>query len=114
MKLSEAIIKGCEGTYQIHGETFNGRGGYCVIGAAKRGLGLPDGETFSDALMLTHPDIEQAILCLRQKFIHPVNGRKTEVGTACINLNDYYKWPRLSIAEWLANVVEPQFEKEAK
>ena len=104
MKLSEAIIKGCEGTYQVGDVFTDGQGGYCVIGAAKLAAGIPD-----DEMRLTH--LSYLFPVATGETTHPVNGDLCHVVRACISLNDTYKWPRLSIAEWLANVVEPEFEK---
>lgn len=103
MKLSEAIIKGCEGTRKLRHRMFNGRGGCCVLGAACLGAGI---ETGSDIAALV--DAEQMFPAMRAWHTNPVTGTVASVSTICIDLNDNRRWPRLSIAEWIANVVEPE------
>lgn len=42
MKLSEAIIEGCKGAYQVMGHDLDGVGGYCVLATGQRAIGLDD------------------------------------------------------------------------
>ena len=104
MKLSEAIIKGCEGTHKICGHYSDYKNGYCAPGAAMHGIGVAED--------ISAPwDFAGHFPVLRASAKHPETGRRTEVFNAIISLNDNYNWPRLSIAEWIANVVEPEFER---
>lgn len=103
MKLSEAIIKGCEGTYQVRRKYHDGRGGACPLMAAMMAAGreLPKRNRRA-AIVAAFP-------VARMYVRHPVSWKLHEVGEIVTNLNDWCDWPRLSIAEWLANVVEPEF-----
>ena len=106
MKLSEAIIKGCEGTRKKIRELVAGNK-CCALGAAGIGAGIPRNEVIYSRLSREFPILEI-------RAFHPITGVEDAVEEIIISLNDNHRWPRLSIAEWVANVVEPQFEKEAK
>ena len=105
MKLSEAIIKGCEGTYQVRRKYHDGRDGCCALGAAYRGAGL----SLDDIMGACFGGLFHRVLYTYA--IHPETGMKGFVQNIVTSLNDTYDWPRLSIAEWIANVVEPEFER---
>ena len=105
MKLSEAIIKGCEGTRKLRHRLSDGKHGCCVIGAACLGAEIP---VEDDLMALRIARCRFPVLV--QDAIHPVTGERWSVNDICMDLNDDRRWPRLSIAEWIANVVEPEFE----
>lgn len=104
MRLSEAIIKGCEGTIQVRSSMWDGRNGCCAIGAACMSTGIPPAEGVGERLTRTFP-------ILNHFTTNPVTGVYDAVAEICVDLNDITRWPRLSIAEWIANVVEPEFYK---
>lgn len=106
MKLSEAIIKGCEGTRKLRHRLSDGKYGCCVIGAACRGADIEMEDEFV-ALRSVH----RRFPILSQFAIHPVTGGRESVTGICMDLSDNRRWSRLSIAEWIANVVEPEFYK---
>lgn len=110
MKLSEASIKGCEGTRQSY-KKFKGSGNrYCYFGAALRGIGWND----YSIKMTDVPELNRTFPIMMARAKNPVTNINEYVGDICLDLNDKHKWPRLSIAEWLANVVEPEFENETR
>ena len=110
MKLSEAIIKGCEGTRKLRYQLSDGKYGCCVIGAACRGAGIEVEDDFG-AWRMALRSVHRRFPILSQVAIHPITGGRESVTGICMDLNDSRRWPRLSIAEWIANVVEPEFYK---
>ena len=112
MKLSEGIIKGCEGTYKIRRRFSDGRGGACTLTAAMIGAGYTMPKRCRTEVRVA--TIKMTFPITRKIVKHPLLNQFNDVGYIVTNLNDAYEWPRLSIAEWLANVVEPQFEQEGK
>ena len=101
LKLSEAIIEGCKGTYQIRIQYTDEKGGYCVAGAALRPELPPLHTSWWEEFCLRFP-------ITSTMATHPETGAWARVGGIVISLSDWHLWPRLSIAEWVANRVEGQ------
>lgn len=114
MKLSEAILKGCEGTHKITGDLFEGLAGNptptgcCALGAAILGIGW---EKYDINTGWRAPEefISEYIEGITPKT--PVPGRMSEkcfggLGSNLLNvvvlLNDYSSMPREDIARLLA------------
>lgn len=109
MKLSEAILKGCEGTIQGRNHLFdNTFATYCAFGTALHGIGIPDNE-INDGYTQTggynklkelwpeHNDF-------RFTFAHPLTGNQLILRDTVWDLNDDKKWTREQIAEWLQTI----------
>ena len=103
MKLSEAIIKGCEGTRKLRFSMWNGSA-CCALGAACLGAGIAPGNDIGPTMTRKFPVLDRLAR-------HPETGGTYSVAIITVDLNDCWSWPRLSIAEWIANVVEPEFYK---
>ncbi len=92
MKLSEAILKGCEGTEKVSGRFFkfdknNKVVGCCVLGAA--------------ALVLGSKSEFDCWRVLREKFSKILCD--SDLTNEIVNRNNDTDEPRESIAEWLAS-----------
>lgn len=106
MKLSEAILKGCNLSTQIKFLYNNDNGGTCALGAAILGANLNHKAGFYDFVEM----LNKAFPILIETTKHPVEKTPYSVHYAIVNLNDMHGWSRERIATWLANEVE---EKES-
>ncbi len=118
MTLAEAIRKGAQQRPQIFCRMFSWVGktlqGSCVLGAAWEGqYGAP---TFVDSPMDIVGAQERSDLDVFPefgqefpKFSCPVNGQcgvPTALETVLIHLNDYHRWTRERIADWVEAVTQ--------
>lgn len=106
MKLSEAILKGCEITTPFkHGyfSQVNDKFCACAMGAAAIGVnpnGLKDEDVRYDTLDTIFENFSNTLY--KTKFKNPVSGMEQDGLALVINLNDSHDWPREKIANWLA------------
>ena len=99
MKLWEAILKGCEGTYQVFNMPYDGLGGSCALGAAKDG-GYRIGQKFILMKMCCPA-------CGYESEAQTKGGNyPAEIRTAIVCLNNNHKWTREAIAEWVKTIEE--------
>lgn len=93
MKLSTAIRRGSKGVRQITHELYDGGRGYCVLGAACRGVGIKPkmGADSSGKLLSLFP--------ILGTFRHVrLDGTLAE---KLVYYNDYREWSFKKIASWL-------------
>ena len=123
MKLSEAILRGCESGPKAKGDLRDRDGGLCAFGAAlvaetgsakwgaRCGCGhigddCPEGlcpvDSFTDNL---------GWLRIETKVTHPVTGLPDTLGYVVIDLNNNHDWSREAIAMWV-ETVEKAMEAE--
>lgn len=117
MKLSEAILLGSVGTRQAFMTWDDGQGGTCAWGAAFKAAGISYAER--SELPQRWPVTTYVTPCpvcgwerLWSSSPHQpqtVAHRVAIVGSVIVHLNDYHKWTRPRIAEWVATV-EQAFE----
>ena len=98
MKLWEAILKGCEGTYQIS-EYSDGRGGCCAKGAALRAFGKSEND-FRWLERKYHNLVNLSVEYPLGKFSLPL--------FVCIDGLNSKRWTREQIAAWVRTIEEPQ------
>ena len=102
MKLSDAIRKGCEGTYQYFGAGFDGKNGYCAWGAAFHGDNSVKGGDW-------HYKVDsKCFLCDWNSGKLP---QHSTIGYIIFHLNDDHRMSREAIAEWV-ETVEKKIESE--
>lgn len=100
MKLSDAIIKGCEGTTQGFYAQFPAPGSCCAQGAALLGAGVIEDFHLRDltALWDTFPETLGPVPDY-DGITWPAHVKN--IGAAIAYLNDCERWSREEIAAWL-------------
>ena len=104
MKLSEAIRKGSKGTKQAFRTFFGDGSSCCALGAAyiacgKRPTSILRGY---DAFRVR---VQECIETdLETPTVHPVNNRVFELMLVVADLNDFERWSRKRIADWLESI----------
>jgi len=113
VKLSEAILKGCEVTYQARGMYFeiesNGDVSACALGAACIGS---ESLSIEKAVSLVESsagagDLDKIIIGRLWDdigVVNPVTGKAGLLFPVIVELNDYHMWSREMIAEWLKGI----------
>lgn len=100
MKLSEAIRRGCEGTYQIFHMAEDFKGGFCAAGAARLGFG----KSLNDVAEFRIFDDATCPACAGNKH----NWSNPVMKPACTNLiphlNDMHRWTREEIADYVSTL----------
>lgn len=106
VKLSEAILKGCQGTEQEFGH-YGDRNKCCALGAANlASFGSVHGASIYSSKVVTSQHFEDVELdcpecggsCSGEGFDNVLEG--VEIGTVS-HLNDTHRWSREKIANWL-------------
>ena len=92
MRLSQAIREGCKGTYQVYYTMSDGKGGFCAAGSAEK------------ALMEVNSRINDFIKFLRQPINCPVCTYSRTIDTTIPHLNDFHRWTREAIADWVSTL----------
>lgn len=99
MKLSEAILKGCNGTHQHFGGWTDGQGGACVMEAARKAVGV-NHENFNKYFPTA--DFVHALGC-------PIEGCEMAKQLHVLaHLNDHHRWTRERIAYWVRDTFEQE------
>jgi hypothetical protein len=108
MKLSDAIRKGSEKTYKIIAVSMNFDSnkkvtGTCALGAALVGL---KGSTNKSDLMSNSITEEFGLkdFIVPREYIPEKVILKNDLVHVITSLNDYYRWSRKAIAEWIAHL----------
>lgn len=103
MKLSNAILKGCEIAPLQAFRSYTSDQAACALGAAYLGAGaVKPGERVTLASQLRLGAKVGASLFTTVQ--HPETGRFDDVPTIVIELNDRHRWTREKIAGWLAGL----------
>lgn len=105
MKLSEAILKGCESTLPARctfGRNLSGEPVCCALGAAYVGLnGIPVYPPGLDEVIVDL-DYELGLSLNSQPIEHPLREGEEFLSDVIISLNDAFDWSRERIAAYLA------------
>lgn len=102
MRISDAIRRGAALGPQIFGKLRDGRGGSCAVGAMMLGN--------NGALLMGRPELDPAARCPACAI-----EKHGTLGSAIIHLNDFHKWTREAIADWIEATVEaPKPEAQSK
>lgn len=98
MKLSDAILKGCEMRPEQTYEYFYAKGASCALGAAAEAIG-----TEPQFLSLPFPELDTWKLkdCPENKMFRREERDICSLWHVLIVLNDELKWPREKSAKWL-------------
>lgn len=94
MRLSQAIRKGCEGTYQITGDFSDGANGYCVMGAALKGL---NGDYLFDK-------VNEVADYDSMRVLFPILKRDGKIDTRDLWIKNDNGWTRERIADWVESI----------
>lgn len=101
MKLSDAIRKGCEGTYQVFGIGWDGGKGYCAWGAAQQGI-KRDSTIWRKFLDMTVEN--RCFVCNESLNSSGYIEETINLAYMIIHLNDYHGMSREAIAEWVETI----------
>lgn len=113
MKLSEAILKGCQGTFQHFGGWASSGNRYCALGAAALSIGAKFELGYEDLI----PDLGAEALAENFPILlkytacpYCLDSIGMKLNSMIVHLNDFHKITREAIAEWIASIENPQQE----
>lgn len=102
MRFSEAIHLGSMLGRQIYGDLENSNGDTCALGAARKALGVK----LFEAMRVFY--MKRNSRCPECSFLHPTSPDAHFSGhhdypilAISTHLNDFHKWTREAIADWL-------------
>ena len=110
MKLSAAIRIGSMTTKQITGRFTDGGNGRCALGAAVDAAGYNPHADSIDNVRMAHalfPELEEHV-------VHPEEEMTYSLYHAIWTLNDFYRWPREKIADWVETIENINLPQEQK
>lgn len=113
MKLSEAILKGCNmSSKQIKGDFYVAQNNAtCVMGAALLGIGYDFKNHFNGRYFFE--ELPEAVLVsyfpeLNSYVINPISHEIGNLMNIIYHLNDNHNWSREKIVQWLKNNIEKE------
>jgi hypothetical protein len=115
MKLSEAIRLGSMIRPQAFGYIFSNSGS-CALGAVYEASGILAFDDDVTLLEETGQRLDQAFPLLKASVSCPVAMRcfRNGVGETIVHLNDWHRWTREQIADWVEQIEQQQDVKSVE